>query len=235
MSIIKDKNITACFFDLYDTLVYLDPENYNQKQSRCAKLLGVELTRYKEVWRSLIFDSNLGKIKTTQDRIKALENPLRIKINKSLIEQIAGIEHDFLRSSVKLYDCTTTALVSLRKMGFKTAIVSNASISVLETIKATELGNYVDHMIFSFKVGSRKPQPKIYLDALNRSMVSADQVMFIGDGNDKELEGAKNLGMTTVKINHTPLNGHTSVQSDAMYIDFCIDNLSEVIDILNRD
>lgn len=226
--------IKACFFDLYDTIIYLDPDKFIEKQLQCSILLGIDFEKYNHLWKSSTIKSNLGFYKTTQDRIKALGDSIGIKLKKLQIEKVTEIEHHFLRSSIIIYKNSKTVLSTIREMGIKTALISNASISVIEVMKATQLNEYFDHTTFSFKIGFRKPDPEIYSDALDNLTVPAENVIFIGDGNDGELDGAKKLGMTTVKIKNIAFNNISSFQSNFKYIDYYIENLTEILDIVSK-
>jgi putative hydrolase of the HAD superfamily len=59
---------------------------------------------------------------------------------------------------------------------------------------------FFDSIVFSFEVGSVKPEPAIYLAACRGLGVSPYRCLFVGDGNGRELEGAMDLGMTAVRI-----------------------------------
>jgi putative hydrolase of the HAD superfamily len=49
--------------------------------------------------------------------------------------------------------------------------------------------------VFSFEVGTAKPEPRIYLEALQRLGVEGSNAVFIGDGADDELLGAERTGL----------------------------------------
>ena len=52
-------------------------------------------------------------------------------------------------------------------------------------------------------MGAFKPDPKIYLDALNQSSVPAEETVFIDDST-RNLEGAAALGITPILIAADP-------------------------------
>ena len=55
---------------------------------------------------------------------------------------------------------------------------------------------------------------------------------FVGDGNDRELEGAKAIGMTTIKIDHSAFRAVQSEQSESEAVEYAVDSLSQITKIL---
>jgi FMN phosphatase YigB (HAD superfamily) len=49
--------------------------------------------------------------------------------------------------------------------------------------------------VFSYAAGCVKPEPRIYLDAINQLGVSPADALYIGDGGDDELAGAERAGL----------------------------------------
>jgi putative hydrolase of the HAD superfamily len=93
-----------------------------------------------------------------------------------------------------------TALDRLRSAGIRTAIVSDAGADDVESWAGSPLGSRVDATIFSFEVGYRKPDPRIYHHALAAVGVPAADAIFVGDGGSDELNGARRVGMGTVLV-----------------------------------
>ena len=57
-----------------------------------------------------------------------------------------------------------------------------------------------DSTVISCHVGCVKPEPEIYQISLRELGVEAREAVFVGDGGSSELEGARNVGLTTVMI-----------------------------------
>ncbi len=87
---------------------------------------------------------------------------------------------------------------ALRKAGYKLALVSNADIIDIEAWDRSPLAGLFDSVIFSCSVGMVKPEPEIYRKALADLGVSPAEAVFVGDGGDHELDGAKSVGLSTV-------------------------------------
>lgn len=65
------------------------------------------------------------------------------------------------------------------------------------------VAEFVDVVVCSTAIGARKPDPAIYLAALSRASVEGREAAFVGH-EGRELDGAHNVGMTTVAVNHAP-------------------------------
>ncbi len=91
-------------------------------------------------------------------------------------------------------------LAALRERGLKLAVVTNKSQGAADVLKATLLKDYG----FSAVIGNRagvpvKPDPATTFEALRLLGVSADEAVFVGDG-DTDVQTAKNAGMRCVSV-----------------------------------
>ena len=74
-----------------------------------------------------------------------------------------------------------------------------------------EISEYFSFSISAEKIGVPKPQPEIFLAALKETKVKSNEFVYVGDDMVNDIDGAKNVGMTTVwkKNNARHLNGNT--------------------------
>lgn len=223
---------SACLFDLYDTLVYLDEQAYHCKNELIARRTGISTVDFVPAWKSLVRKSNLGCFPRTEDRAAEVLKLLGGSADPLVLESIAEIEHRFLREHSILFTDSLDLLETLRRSNLKLGLVTNASPSVWEVIRARRLEPLLDTIIVSSKVGIRKPDPGIYHEALRQLDVSAGETAFVGDGNDRELEGAKAIGMTTIKIDHSAFRAAQSEQSESEAVEYAVDSLSQITKIL---
>ena len=61
------------------------------------------------------------------------------------------------------------------------------------------------------EIGTPKPQPEIFLAALRLTKVDSKDFVYVGDDMVNDIDGAKNVGMTTIwkKNSASQLNGNT--------------------------
>lgn len=220
--------IRACLFDLYDTLVYFDEDGYRKKNNRLAEICGTEPDVFARAWRSLVVESNCGAFADTAARALRVQQLVGRSPDVDVADQIASEEQRFLREESILFPEAAGVLSTLHEAGVRLAIVTNASPSVWQAINAQGLGRWFECIVVSCELGVRKPDPRIYGEALSRLQVTAGESVFIGDGNDKELDGAKRVGMATMLIDRRMFKAVTTCQSSPGDIDVTGDSLWEV-------
>ena len=104
--------------------------------------------------------------------------------------------HSVLASAQALLD-------SLRSRGIKTGLVANSwpdpARLLRADVEASGLAELLDVIVFAEELGVRKPQPEIFLHALDRLGVAPEHAMFVGDRLDTDVQGAAQVGMATVQ------------------------------------
>jgi len=111
-----------------------------------------------------------------------------------------------IRHEVELwnnYDERILGWVShLRARGFRTAILSNLPRVLGEELRATPgFLDPFDHITFSYELGSVKPEPAIYQDAVRGLEIAAGEGLFLDDRTEN-VEGARAVGLQA-EIFHT--------------------------------
>jgi len=110
-----------------------------------------------------------------------------------------------LLTDVKPREKWLNAIKIIRSSGLKTATITNNFIvpdmpSITDTLR-----DYFDIIIESAKVGIRKPDPNIYIMALNQLNLKPEDCIFLDDLGHN-LKSAKKLGITTIKVGRDHLN-----------------------------
>ena len=67
------------------------------------------------------------------------------------------------------------------------------------TSKGKALGDYFDHLFFSYRMGASKPGEEIYKKMLLEGNLKAEETLFIDD-SEKNIETARKLGICTLKV-----------------------------------
>jgi putative hydrolase of the HAD superfamily len=62
------------------------------------------------------------------------------------------------------------------------------------------LRNRLDAVVFSYELGVRKPDPRIYRHALDALGARPEDTLFVGDGGSDEHRGARAVGMRSVLV-----------------------------------
>jgi len=227
-----DLTIKAVLFDLYDTLVYSNTKKFQDKVRQCACICHVTETDYQRAWQSLVVDSNLGKYPRTEARVKTVMQILGVPIQQENIDLVTKLEHRFLESGILLFDDTIPTLSALQEKGIRLGLVTNASPSVHLVLSNLNIKRHFQSIIISSEVGYRKPDLEIYRIALDKLGINTKDTVFIGDGNDRELEGAYTLGITTIMIKRN-ISKYIQIEDSSMdSVNFTIESLGDVLNII---
>lgn len=129
------------------------------------------------------------------------------------------------------YPHTRSTLVSLVRRGIKIAVVSDApSIQAWLRLCYLQLQDLFDTVVTFNDTGEIKPSPKPYNLALDRMGIVASETLMIGDWVDRDLLGAKRLGMKAVHARY----GAEIPQGSDHLADAVIDDIRDLVDLVNR-
>lgn len=76
-----------------------------------------------------------------------------------------------------------------------------------EKLKACVLEKYIDVLIISEEVGYRKPDRRIFEEALKRTDTKPSEAIYVGDSWDLDIVPASGCGMKTIWLNRYGLKG----------------------------
>ncbi len=156
---------------------------------------------------------------------------LGLELEPEVIERVMEIEQDGWLNSVHPGPDVVATLEWLREAGLRLGIVSNAAYRpnlMRRQVSALELAPYFMALTFSSAVGVRKPDPRIYEDALGQLGVEASETLFVGDRVKEDVQGPKALGMRTVLLREW------RQEEDPGVADFVIERLGELPAIVER-
>jgi putative hydrolase of the HAD superfamily len=118
-------------------------------------------------------------------------------------DSFIAAEHEVWRPAHEALSSAQALLDSLRSRGLKTGLVANSwpdpARLLRADVEAFGLAEQLDVIVFSEEVGFRKPQPEIFLYALEQLGVEPENAMFVGDRLDTDVQGAAQVGMATVQ------------------------------------
>jgi putative hydrolase of the HAD superfamily len=88
-------------------------------------------------------------------------------------------------------------LGELRQAGNRTALLSNNSLEVLDSISESGLEGLLDVCVISAQIGIMKPDPRSYQVVLDGLGVPSRSVAFVDD-TEENVEGARELGLVAL-------------------------------------
>jgi putative hydrolase of the HAD superfamily len=100
----------------------------------------------------------------------------------------------------RAYPEVPDVLARLRAGGARLAVVSNWDVSLHDVLERTGLRPLVDAVVISAELGVAKPDPAIFLTALQRLGATADGAVHVGDSLEHDVAGARAAGLEAVLV-----------------------------------
>ena len=120
-------------------------------------------------------------------------------------------------------------LAQLKERRVPWGIVTNGSPSQHGKCRKAGLDKLALFIIVSEEAGYRKPDPRIFQDALEATgLATPEQVMFVGDNPEADIDGARRFGMKAAWVRRD-----RPYPPDLIPPDHVIDHVTEVLDIVD--
>ena len=133
-------------------------------------------------------------------------------------------------ATLLVYPNVNKTLIELIKMGIKLAVVSDApSREAWMRLYYLNLHHVFDPVLTFDDTGVRKPSPKPFEMALKNLKVQPEEALMIGDWPERDVVGAKQIGMKTIFARYG--DTFATVESGA---DWDINDVYEVVDIIKE-
>ena len=220
--------------DFGGTLACLDEAKFREYEAALVATLkkhGYErsLEDLASVLACVYMNDSKGELKTPREFWSQMLAKLRIPRQSELPEILQDIRNNHETAMWKLYSKVPATLGILREK-CKLALVSNCAVGTDKLIDSLGLTGFFDCTILSYQVGVRKPDKRMYLEALRCLGLEAEECVFVAD-EISDLEGAKETGLKTILV----LQGHHTAQESkdlSFKPDFQISQISEVTKIV---
>jgi putative hydrolase of the HAD superfamily len=157
-------------------------------------------------------------------------------------EEVGELNYKFLASgivayrkakeaSLILYPSVKNTLISLMKSGLKLGVVSDApSREAWMRICYVNLHHIFDEVVTFDDTKKRKPAPEPFERIIALLDVPAENILMVGDWPERDVFGAKEVGMKTAFAKYGDSFG--VVESGA---DYDLDDLSQLIEIIQNE
>lgn len=155
-----------------------------------------------------------------------------LDVGETLVERISDRDAPLTDLEPVLFPETAGALADLHRAGYRLAVVSNTDrtddAALAAVLVRLRISDWIDAVVTSVSVGSRKPAPPMYQSALERLGCAASEAVMVGDDPPVDLAGAAALGLGTVLV-HRPGGRPPGGNEDAV-----IGSLAELLPLLER-
>jgi len=113
----------------------------------------------------------------------------------------AELYHRFGRAEAwEVYPEVPATLAALGRLGLRLAVVSNWDERLPPLLDDLGLGRRFDAVVYSAAIGVEKPDPRIFLHALERLGVAPEDAVHVGDSVREDVEGALAAGMEALHL-----------------------------------
>jgi len=187
---------SVILLDLYDTLAWGE---WPRLREVMAERIGVPSRDLQAAFDRTRPARGVGAFAGAEEDLAEVLAACGLDPDPGLVGELLDIEGSFLSDAVHLYDDSIPVLRALRARGVRTAVVSNCSRSTRPVVDRLGLEREVDAVVLSFEVGAAKPDPAIYLAALDRLAAQPAETVFVDD-QATYCDGAAALGMRTFLI-----------------------------------
>jgi putative hydrolase of the HAD superfamily len=209
----------AVIFDLWETLIDWDEAAARRMSERIDELAG---PGFRERWYA------------APNRYTA---PVRtvlaeVGVPAALMEDVCDIRLDYVRGCMVPRPGAVATLVTLRERGYLTGLITVCSEDVETLWPDSAFAGLFDAEVFSSQVGMSKPDPRIYLHCCELLGVDPHEAVFVGDGANDELDGARRVGLDAILIHR--------VGQDPLWAEVAdwdgprVTSIPEVLEVLER-
>ena len=206
----------AVLFDLDGTLLDRDQSLQrfiNEQYERLSEFLShipkeqyvsrfIELDQHGYVWKDKVYQQLINEFTIAHVTWEAL---LQDYVNE-FKHHCVGFPH------------IHETLAQLKKSGYALGMITNGYGQFqMDNIYALQIEQYFDVILVSEWEGMKKPDPRIFIKALEKLQVSPSESVFIGDHPENDVKAAQNVGMKGIWKKDAQWD---DVQADAVLEDY---------------
>ena len=205
--------VRAVIFDFLGTLAAVHGYSYEESMKKMYRSLtndGFEMPyeRFREVYDQVhhkyqrIRYEKLVEVTNAVWLSEAL-NQLGF-VTKPDDEAVKRAINIFFEDNLTSFRPRPCASETLRRLSesYSLALISNFTYApvIYAGLRRLRFSKFFNAVLVSEDVGWRKPDPKIFEEALKRLNKIVEQTIFVGDNPAEDIQGAKNMGMKAVFV-----------------------------------
>ncbi|HWB26977.1 MAG TPA: YjjG family noncanonical pyrimidine nucleotidase [Chitinophagaceae bacterium] len=151
---------------------------------------------------------------------------LDFKIGDEMLSRLMAVQFlERLPFKKAVFPYTTEILAYLNNKGYKLHLITNGFESIQHNkLRSSNLRDYFVEVITSEASNSLKPHAAIFEFALEKALAMKEESIMIGDNLDADIQGAINVGLDTVFVNHLKIDPHIK----ATYVVHHLKELEEI-------
>jgi HAD superfamily hydrolase (TIGR01549 family) len=210
--------IKAIFFDWFNTLAHYYPPR-EELQSQALKELGFNISPKALSYGLYLGDKHMYEENArlpVRQRSREEQTMLYTSFQRIILKE-AGINTTDdvvskllsrmfeLNASLKfvLFDDVGATLKTLKQKKLTLGLLTNLQTEVNSMCRELGIADYLDFTVTSAEAGADKPQPPIFLNALELAKVKANEAIHVGDQYQNDVLGARGVGISPILLDRT--------------------------------
>lgn len=195
------ERIDTVVFDLFGTLVNIfSRARYNAMVENMAVALNLPSASFRSAWHATSEHRVIGSWAPCEVAIERTLRHANLHCNHTAIASAVTSRYEFMREHLVPRTDVIPTITELKKLGYNVGLLSNCAPAVCDVWPETPLSQHIEHCTFSAATGLRKPDPTIFKHACDRLGATPERCLYVGDGDDHELEAAAQVGMFPVQV-----------------------------------
>lgn len=186
----------AVIFDLWGTLVPFAGERWASAYGAMADILELPREQFEPAWRRAYSQRLVSDLR---ENVEYVCDSLGVT-RPDAIEEVYRLRVEMHRMSFRPRADAVPTLRELRARDYRTALLTNCTSEIPGLVAESPLAGLFDVEIYSCGVGLRKPDRAIFELAANKLDIAPQLCLYVGDGGDDELVGARDFGMNAVLL-----------------------------------
>ena len=212
--------VKAIFFDWFNTLARFEPPR-EELHSQAFREFGIEAPLDKIMSGLLLADKDWFEenIKSkVEERSPEEQAELALRYEQTILDEVGvkapketllkiakSIRQLYEGVTFVLFDDVLSTLKTLKGQNFILGLLTNVAKEMNSICRGLGLEPYLDFIITSQEAGADKPQPLIFLAALEQAGVNASEAVHVGDQYKLDIVGARGVGITPILIDRYDL------------------------------
>lgn len=212
-----DRNAKESLNEIYHEL------DYSEIAFPTFELFYTSYRKHNERLWGLYAENKIGRDAVRVNRFRFTLEDFQIK-DYNVAEMMAD---EFVKRTPHKKHLMQDTLLVLNKLSqkYKMSVITNGfAESQYTKLASTGLNKYFENVFISEEIGFNKPDPKIFLHALNHSNIKFDEALMVGDTYETDILGARSVGIDQVYFREDHPSEHVAT--------FKISQLLELLEII---
>lgn len=227
--------IKAVIFDLDDTLI-------SEKQYILSgfNVVSNEISLRYGLYNEDVYEKMISCFEESAKNVfNRVLDYFNIKYSKDEIVNLINIYRNH-KPEIKFYDDVIPSINKLKKCGIKVGIITDGyKETQLRKIEALNCRKLFDEIVITDELGREfwKPHERAYRIIASRLNSKFDEMIYVGDNEQKDFKGANRLGILTIKIERENVVHSSTVTEEEKLAKYKIKKITDIfnINLLRKD